>query len=70
MIEVGRLPRRCRVTLAALTGEVIGRFVIRMARDAVGLPGVIKVRRLPCRRRVTIAALPGEVIWRRIICVT
>jgi len=47
VIEVRRLPRIGRVTLAALAREVIGRLIDSVAHRAVGEASVIDYRRLP-----------------------
>ncbi len=67
MIEVGWLPRRRRMTIAALTGEVIRRFVVRVTGRAVDQTRVVEMRRLPGIRGVALAALTGEVIGRFVI---
>ena len=64
VIEGGRLPRRCAMARAALPRIVIGRFISRMARRAVGQARVIEVSRRPSIRVVAGAALPRIVIGR------
>ncbi|HET7377993.1 MAG TPA: hypothetical protein VFK30_14870 [Anaerolineae bacterium] len=54
---------------AALTGEVIRRFVGSMTRGAISQAGVIEVGRFPRASCMAGAALPGEVIGRLVGCV-
>ena len=66
MIEIGRLPYRRGVTVAAQTGEVIDRLVLGMAIGTGREAGVIEVGGLPRLGGVARAALAGEVIDGRI----
>ena len=62
MIEVGGLPLIGRVTIAALTREVIDRRIGLMTGDAEHIAGVIKVRGQPAGRGVALGALTFKVI--------